>query len=180
VERFRRKMGGDGVIGTFSKTSDPAFIEIIGYGGFDFVVIDLEHGPNSVQSAQNLIRAAQVVNLFPVVRVKEFNLSVIGETLDIGAGGVQVPQVTDPECANESVRRAKFAPEGSRGVCRFVRAAGYSSMSCSSGLMTFLNPWEFRGRSITRSSKGRCATSYHAAPETASSSGRSSTRLKSP
>jgi 4-hydroxy-2-oxoheptanedioate aldolase len=128
VESFRRKMSGDCVVGTFSKTSDPAFIEIIGYGGFDFVIIDLEHGPVSVQSAQDLVRAAQVVNLFPIVRVKEFDLSVIGEALDIGAGGVQVPQVTDPEGANESVRRAKFAPEGSRGVCRFVRAAGYSSM----------------------------------------------------
>jgi 4-hydroxy-2-oxoheptanedioate aldolase len=128
VRSFRRKMNGEGVIGTFSKTSDPAFIEIIGYGGFDFVIIDLEHGPNSVQSAQNLIRAAQVVNLFPVVRVKEFDLSVIGEALDVGAGGVQVPQITDPESANGSVRRAKFAPEGSRGVCRFVRAAGYSAM----------------------------------------------------
>ena len=128
LEGFRRKMCSEGVIGTFSKTSDPAFIEIIGYGGFDFVILDLEHGPNSVQTAQNLIRAAQVAGLFPIVRVKEFDLSVVGEALDAGAGGVQVPQVIDPDGANEAVMRAKFAPEGSRGVCRFVRAAGYSSI----------------------------------------------------
>lgn len=128
IDSFRDKFHNQFVLGTFAKTSDPAFIEIIGYGGFDFVIIDVEHGPNSIQSVQNLIRAAQVSNVFPIVRVKEFDLSVIGEALDIGAGGIQVLQITDPESAKESIKRAKFAPDGERGVCRFVRAAGYSFM----------------------------------------------------
>jgi 4-hydroxy-2-oxoheptanedioate aldolase len=65
--------------------------------------------------------------VFPIVRVKEHNLPVIGEVLDIGAGGIQVPQVSDAETAHEAVRAAKFAPAGMRGVCRFVRAANYSA-----------------------------------------------------
>ncbi len=100
----------------------------MGHAGFDFVILDLEHGPNSVQTTQNLIRAAEVAGLAAVVRVKENNLSVIGEVLDIGAVGVQVPQVNDAASARRIIRAAKFAPLGQRGVCRFVRAAGYSSI----------------------------------------------------
>ncbi|MCR4436618.1 MAG: aldolase/citrate lyase family protein [Clostridiales bacterium] len=128
IRDFKKKVKESYVIGPFSKTQDPAFIEIMGYSGFDFVILDLEHGPNSVQTLQNLVRAAQVANILPVVRVKENNLSIIGEVLDIGAAAIQVPQVENARQARSVVRRAKFAPLGERGVCRFVRAAGYSSM----------------------------------------------------
>jgi len=128
IRRFKKKLKDGYVVGPFSKTSDPAFIEIMGYAGYDFVIIDLEHGPNSIQTVQNLIRAAQVANTLPIVRVKENIPSVIKEVLDIGAGGIHVPQITDAEAAKEVIELAKFAPEGMRGVCRFVRAADYSSM----------------------------------------------------
>ena len=128
IEVFRRKLKESYVLGPFAKTSDPAIIEIIGYSGFDFVIIDLEHGPNSVETAQNLIRAAQIGKVFPIVRVKEGNASVIGEVLDIGAGGIEVPQISTAEEAEAVIQRAKFAPRGKRGVCRFVRAADYSAL----------------------------------------------------
>jgi 4-hydroxy-2-oxoheptanedioate aldolase len=114
-------------VGTFSKCADPAMIECIGLAGFDFVVIDLEHGPNSFETAQNLVRAAVIHNLTPVIRVGENNESMISKALDIGAQGVQVPQVNTRQDALRVVEAAKFSPEGNRGVCRFVRAAGYSS-----------------------------------------------------
>lgn len=127
IKVFRNKLKNKFVVGAFSKTSDPAFIEAMGFAGFDFVIIDLEHGPNTVETAQNLIRAAQISGLLPIVRVKEGNLSLIGEVLDIGAGGVQVPQILTAEHAKEVVSHSKFYPEGMRGVCRFVRAADYSA-----------------------------------------------------
>ncbi len=114
--------------GTFSKCSDPAMIECIGLAGFDFVIIDLEHGPNSFETAQNLVRAAVIHNLTPVIRVGENSESMISKALDIGARGVQVPQVNSRPDALKVVDAAKFSPEGNRGVCRFVRAAGYSSI----------------------------------------------------
>ncbi|MGQ9616287.1 MAG: HpcH/HpaI aldolase family protein [Spirochaetota bacterium] len=127
IRSFRGKLKQGFVLGPFSKTSDPALIEIMGYAGFDFVIIDLEHGPVSVETSQNLIRAAQIGGLLPIVRVKEGNLSVIKEVLDIGAGGVQVPQVRSQDDAKNAVQAARFAPQGMRGVCRFVRAARYSA-----------------------------------------------------
>ncbi len=124
---FKQKIKEDFVIGCFSKTSDPAFIEVMGHAGFDFVILDLEHGPNSVQTVQNLIRAAEVSGLLPIVRVKEKARHIIGEVLDIGAAGIQVPQICNAEQSKEIVNAAKFAPLGERGVCRFVRAAEYST-----------------------------------------------------
>ena len=127
INKFKEKLNGDGVVGVFSKTCDPGLIEVIGYAGADYVIIDLEHGPNSVESVQNLIRAAQIVGIMPIVRVKESCASVMGEVLDIGAGGIQVPQITSRAEAEAVMKRTKFAPMGERGVCRFVRAAKYSS-----------------------------------------------------
>lgn len=127
ISEFKEKLKNDAVIGAFSKTADPAFIECMGFSGMDFVIIDLEHGPNSVQTVQNLIRAAQISGVFPIVRVKEDHFSVMSEVLDIGAGGIQVPQITCAEDALRVKELTKFAPVGMRGVCRFVRAADYSS-----------------------------------------------------
>jgi 4-hydroxy-2-oxoheptanedioate aldolase len=125
---IREAMSQRVVVGTFSKSSDPAFIEIIGHSGFDFVVLDLEHGPNSVQSLQNLIRAATVTDLLPIVRVREQNPSLISQVLDVGAGGIQVPNISGKGDAQGVVQASRFAPQGMRGVCRFVRAADYSSL----------------------------------------------------
>ena len=124
---FREKLNDSYVVGPFSKTNDPAFIEILGHARFDFVILDLEHGPNSVETLQNLIRAAQVSKILPIVRVKENNLSVIGEVLDIGAAGIQIPKVENATQARMFINQIKFAPYGNRGVCRFVRAANYSA-----------------------------------------------------
>lgn len=128
AQRFRKLISQRVVVGTFSKSQDPAFIEIIGHSGFDFVVLDLEHGPSSVLSLQNLIRAAEVTGLVPIVRVKEDTPSLISEVLDVGAAGIQVPQISTRKQAEEVMQVAHFSPLGMRGVCRFVRAANYSSM----------------------------------------------------
>lgn len=114
-------------IGPFSKSSDPSIIECIGLAGFDFIIIDLEHGPNTIESAQNLIRTALLNEMTPIVRVSENNESSISKALDIGAQGVQVPQINNKEDAIKAATAAKFSPLGKRGVCRYVRAAGFSS-----------------------------------------------------
>lgn len=127
IDNFKLKLKDDCALGVFSKTSDPGFIEVLGHAGMDYVIIDLEHGPNSVQTAQNLIRAAQVTGLMPIVRVKESCSSVMAEVLDIGAGGIQVPQIQSKADAEKVIKLTKFSPLGERGVCRFVRAANYSA-----------------------------------------------------
>lgn len=116
-------------IGMFMKTSDPAFVEIASLSGFDFVILDNEHGVVSHENMQNLIRAVYLGNTLPIIRVAEINESDIGKALDIGAAGIQVPQVTSKEDVIKIIEFSKFYPMGSRGVCRFVRAANYALMS---------------------------------------------------
>ena len=127
--QFKEKLiSGEVVYGPFMKTIDPAFVESAGYAGFDFAVLDLEHGPVSFQQLQNLIRAAEVSGIFPIVRTPPGNLHRIGAVQDIGAGGVMVPQVLNAREARLAVKSAKFHPKGERGVCAFVRAAKYSAI----------------------------------------------------
>ena len=70
VEVFRKALHSEqGAFGPFMITSDPAFVEAAGYAGYDFVLLDMEHGPGTFENLQNLIRAANVSGVCPVVRV---------------------------------------------------------------------------------------------------------------
>ena len=119
---------GKNVFGPFMKFTDPAAVEIMGFAGFDFVIIDAEHGPISMQNAQNMIRAAETANITPVIRVANNDEALILRALDIGAQGIEIPQINSKSQAIKAVRSVKYAPQGERGVCRYVRAANYSSM----------------------------------------------------
>ena len=102
---------GKTVYGTFALLGEPALVEIIGYAGFDFVVIDTEHSGNTTEQAGSLIRAAEIANITPIVRVTANAPELILRALDMGAGGILVPQVN--------------APLGERGLAGVVRAARY-------------------------------------------------------
>lgn len=129
LNTFRNKItNGENVYGIFMKTSDPMFVEAAGIGGFDFVILDMEHGPVTIQDQQNNIRAAEARGTVPIIRLKDCNENTISKALDIGAYGIQVPQINTAEEARKVVKCAKFYPYGMRGVCRFVRAADYSNM----------------------------------------------------
>ncbi len=127
LHAFKRRLASGPVYGPFSKATDPAFVEAAGYAGFDFIILDLEHGPAGTQALQNLIRGAEVAGVVPIVRVKEAPRTLIGEVLDIGAAGVQVPQISTADEARAAVAAAKFGAGSGRGVCRFVRAARYAT-----------------------------------------------------
>lgn len=102
-------------------------IEMIGVAGFEAVIIDMEHGPFSIDSVVPLILAAQVRGMYPIVRVRANEPSLIGAVLDAGAAGVLVPQVTSAAAAMEVVKAARFAPHGARGTNPWVRAADYGA-----------------------------------------------------
>lgn len=120
---------GECVYGPFMKTGDPMFVEAAGLAGFDFVILDTEHGPVDIESQQNNVRAAEARNTVPIIRLKDKAENTIGRALDIGAYGIQVPQISSAEEARDVVKYAKFYPYGMRGVCRFVRAADYSAQN---------------------------------------------------
>ncbi|MBL3641620.1 HpcH/HpaI aldolase family protein [Peribacillus frigoritolerans] len=120
-EKIKR---GEQVLGAFLGINSPPIVEMLGYAGFDFVVIDDEHGAFSASELENIIRTADSVGVVPIVRVS-YDPSSIQKALDRGAKGVQVPMVNTKEEALEVVKRAKFPPYGNRGVSYSTRPARY-------------------------------------------------------
>lgn len=123
----QRLREGDALTAVFSIVPSTHVVEIIGIAGFEAVIIDLEHGPFTIDSLIPLLLAAQVRNMYPIVRVRANEPSLIGAVLDAGAAGVLVPQVTSATAAAEVVKAARFAPVGSRGTNPWVRAARYDA-----------------------------------------------------
>lgn len=111
-------------IGTFVTCNAPDLVEILGLAGFDFIVIDTEHGAMTHESTQHLIRAAELRGITPIVRVPNHEESSILHILDVGAHGIQVPQVNTVDIAQKVIKRSKYAPIGNRGVA-FTRSADY-------------------------------------------------------
>lgn len=101
-----------------------ALVEILGRVGYDFAMIDTEHGLYDMETAGELIRAAQGVNLTPIVRVLKNDQGLIMKALDLGAQGVTIPRISNKEDAARAVEACRYGATG-RGACPLVRAAEY-------------------------------------------------------
>lgn len=113
------------LLGSFLGLSSPPLVEMLGNAGYDFVVLDAEHGTFSQERMEDCIRAAAAVNVPCIVRVADLEAKLILSALDVGAEGVQVPQVETAEQARRVVRSSHFPPAGERGYGSTTRAAGY-------------------------------------------------------
>ena len=126
---LKEQMRKGGVcVGPFIKSSGTAMIEVTGYAGFDFVILDMEHGPLSYETLEHQILAAERVGMAPVVRVGAINESAIIRPLDKGAAGLLVPHVDSGRMAESAIRFSRFAPQGERGVDIYARAAQFGHM----------------------------------------------------
>jgi len=134
----RRLAAGEVVLGPFVNCSHGTFIEIIGMAGFDYAIIDTEHGPLDTETAEDLCRAAQGAGIDPIVRVRANEPSLIQRALDIGSAGVQVPQIETGEDAAAVVRSARYAPLGARGLSYYTRGGDYA-MYGTEGVTDALN-----------------------------------------
>jgi 4-hydroxy-2-oxoheptanedioate aldolase len=115
------------VIGTFLTIPSPAIMEILGLAGFDFVVIDCEHGSIDYSQTEELIRAAATTGVSPIVRVPKVDPVAVRLPFDMGAVGIHIPQVESAADAGRAARYARFHPEGERGMQPYVRAASFRS-----------------------------------------------------
>jgi 4-hydroxy-2-oxoheptanedioate aldolase len=115
---------GEVVIGSFVYIPSSKLTEIIGLIGFDFVVIDMEHGPVDIETAEDMVRAAEWAGVTPIIRATHNTPHLILRALDTGAMGVHVPEINDIEGARALVASVKYRPEGDRGLAG-VRASRY-------------------------------------------------------
>lgn len=114
---LKRKLeSGKKGIGTFFEIGGANAVECLGAAGLDFLIIDSEHGPFEAESSADLVRAACLRNITPMVRVKDGTRASVLKMLDIGAMGIIVPCVNTVEEVHDLVRHAKYYPVGNRGV----------------------------------------------------------------
>ena len=127
---FKRALAdGKRQIGCWLSFADPAAAEIMGTCGFDWLVIDGEHGPNDIRSIRDQLMALSASDSHPVVRVPIGETWIIKQVLDAGAQTVLVPIVETAEQARELVRACKYPPYGTRGVgAAGSRATMFSSI----------------------------------------------------
>ncbi len=117
---------GKVVYGPWCVIPSPSTINVIAATGVDFVIIDMEHGPQGFETVEDMIRAAEVEGCAAIVRVAKNDESLILSALDIGATGVIVPHIESREDAVKAIAHVKYYPAGQRGFSPFTRAGGYS------------------------------------------------------
>lgn len=106
---------GEPVVGTFVSLPSPPFVQILAGCGFDFLIVDCEHGPISIETAQAMITATAVSSCVPLARVP-WNLPWLAKPLlDAGALGIVTPLVRSPEDARTAVAACRYPPAGERG-----------------------------------------------------------------
>ncbi len=121
-EKIKR---GETVYGCFVRYPNAALIEVLGYCGWDFIVFDGEHGTIEPADCEQMVRAAELQGVTPIMRVPVNQPHVILRFLDTGAQGLHVPMVRSAEDAEAVVRSVKYQPRGGRGLAA-VRAADYA------------------------------------------------------
>jgi 4-hydroxy-2-oxoheptanedioate aldolase len=118
------------LVGPFVRIARPQVVEMLAMAGYDFGVLDLEHGATvNMDDVYPLILAAENRGLKLLARIPGINETYIKWLLDLGIGGLQIPHIKTREDAERAVQFAKFHPMGERGLCRFVRAAEFSNIS---------------------------------------------------
>lgn len=107
-------------------THSPEMIEVVGYTGFDFVMIDMEHSRVNAETVVHCIRAAEVSGLTPMVRVIENSPGYIRAAVESGAQGIFVPHVKNTRDVQKAIEALRYPPEGKCGICPAIRASHYS------------------------------------------------------
>lgn len=100
-------------------------VEMVGALGFDWVLIDCEHGTIDMESVEAMVMAAEVSGITPIARPPSKAPDAILRVLDRGAMGVQVPHVNTAEDARAVVEAVKYHPLGKRGLAAGTRPANY-------------------------------------------------------
>ena len=122
----QKMLEGGTTLGPFVGFPAPALVETMGWLGFDFVVIDCEHGIMDYETAENMIRAAELSGTTPILRIGMNDQQHIQRYLEGGAQGVMIPLVNNAGQARQVVDSVKYPPVGKRG--------GFSGRSAMFGI----------------------------------------------
>ncbi|GAB4024995.1 HpcH/HpaI aldolase family protein [Spirosoma gilvum] len=122
----KRLRQGETLNGCWLNLGSSLTAEIVGQAGFDWVLIDLEHGAGSEKDVLYQLQALEHTSAGAIVRVESAESQRIHRVLDMGAEGIMCPKIANPDDARKVVSGLHYPPFGSRGVAKMVRATGFA------------------------------------------------------
>ncbi len=122
----QRLAAGKKALGCWLQTASPIAAEMLSLVGYDFLLIDNEHGPASLSDSVALLHAMAATQTSSVMRVPWNDPVYLKRALDIGVEGVMIPAIETREQAEQAVRACRYPPAGFRGSAyQVVRAGSY-------------------------------------------------------
>ena len=116
---------GKVVYGAIINRYAPDQVELFGALGYDFVMIDCEHGPMDLDQVEHMVRAGEVFGITPITRIPNHEDDTILRFLDRGVQGLIVPHINTQEDAEAVARASRYYPDGHRGMAGGGRAHNY-------------------------------------------------------
>ncbi|WON77738.1 HpcH/HpaI aldolase family protein [Serratia sp. UGAL515B_01] len=122
-----RLNGSNAPIGTWLMSGSASTAEALGYAGFDWLLVDMEHVPIEYRDLWHLLQAIQCGGAQPIVRVAANDPVLLKRALDLGSFNVMVPFVENAAQAQAAVNAVKYPPFGTRGFAAVHRASRYGT-----------------------------------------------------
>ncbi|GAB4857662.1 hypothetical protein Ancab_015568 [Ancistrocladus abbreviatus] len=121
-----RLHNGETLYGLFLCSFSPILAEIAGLSGYDFVVVDMEHGYGEISDALYCLQALAATQTPAILRLPESSATWAKKALDLGPQGIMLPMIDSPKAAKKAVSYCRYPPNGVRGAAHpIVRASGY-------------------------------------------------------
>lgn len=124
-----RVLAGERVCGALVRMPSEELVEMLAVAGFDFILLDCEHGPADAVPLRQHIAAAAMHGVDVLVRVGEGEDALVLRALDSGAAGIVAPHVDSAEQARDVVAAAHYPPKGRRGFATYGRAGSFGAVS---------------------------------------------------
>lgn len=125
VDLGGRLASGETLYGTFLGLGAALAAEACAVAGFDWLLVDLEHGGGGEASLLSQLSVAEAHDVPVLVRVESTERIRAGRALDLGAAGVMFPRVESAAQAEAAIRHLRYPPAGDRGVATYNRAYGF-------------------------------------------------------
>jgi 2-dehydro-3-deoxyglucarate aldolase/4-hydroxy-2-oxoheptanedioate aldolase len=117
--------GGEATLGTFLGTASALTAEVCAASGFDWLLLDLEHGAGGEEQVRDVVPAAGSYGVPTVVRVETDARIRMGRVLDNGAAGIMLPRIDSAAQLQQALTHLRFPPRGDRGVATYNRACRF-------------------------------------------------------
>lgn len=126
MKKLKEKLSaGEAVHGCWLNSGSSINAEIVGKAGFDWVVLDLEHGIGTENNLINQLQALSGSTTIKIVRVEALVRQRVSRVLELGADGVLFPQIQNSQEAGQAISFMRYPPDGVRGMANMIRATDF-------------------------------------------------------